>query len=373
MSIENITSAASAALVERDDEVRAIVLALVAREHVLLVGPPGTAKSMACRAVAATIDGARYCERLLAPTTPPEAVWGPISLAALREDRYEHVTAGSVADAHIAFLDEVGRASPAIADTLLHVLGPERQALIGTRQVRVPLVAAIGAANTWPIEPEQAAFLDRWLIRREVRPLSRTGRARLLREALPAVTPVATLADLEAAQRAAEAIVVDEAAYVALDDILEQLAAACVRPSDRRLRAAVKIARAAAVIDGAASVTPAHLEALRDVLWDRPTPEAIAATDEIVTRVANPTGAQVAAILLAADDAATSAANGADVATKIAATKKLQASERELAALAAQGGNGRAAKALAHVRAQRITIQAALLGIDPSKAAELAS
>jgi MoxR-like ATPase len=371
--LASIQSAASAALVERDEEVRAVVLALVAREHVLLVGPPGTAKSMACRTVAAAIGGARYCERLLAPTTPPEAVWGPISLAALREDRYEHVTAGSVADAHIAFLDEVGRASPAISDTLLHVLGPERQALIGTKQVRVPLIAAVGASNTWPTEPEQAAFLDRWLIRREVRPLSRVGRARLLREALPAVTPVATLADLEAAQRAAETIVVDEAAYAAIEEILDELSAAGVRPSDRRVRASMKIARAAAVIDGAARVAPAHLEPLRDVLWDRPTPEAIATTDEVVTRVANPAGAQVAAILLAADDAATSAANGADVGAKIAATKKLQASERELAALVAQGANGRAAKALAHVRAQRIAIQAALLGIDPSKAAELAS
>jgi MoxR-like ATPase len=36
----------AAALIERDDEIDLVLTALVAREHVLLVGPPGTAKSL---------------------------------------------------------------------------------------------------------------------------------------------------------------------------------------------------------------------------------------------------------------------------------------------------------------------------------------
>jgi MoxR-like ATPase len=108
------TQRSPAQLVGREREASILTLALIAREHVLLVGPPGTAKSHLCRTRRRAIEGARYCERLLSPTTAPatEAIWGPISISALRQDRYEHVTDGYAADAHVLYLDEVGRASP---------------------------------------------------------------------------------------------------------------------------------------------------------------------------------------------------------------------------------------------------------------------
>lgn len=366
--MKRVMAALESATIEREGEARALLLGLIANEHVLLVGPPGTAKSYLCRIMAAAVSGCRYVERLLSPTTPPEAVFGPVSLSALREDRYEHVGAGSVTDTELVFLDEWPRASDAIKDTLLHLLGPERQALVGTKQVKAPLRSAVAAANTWVEGADQAAALDRWLIRREVRPLSPAGRRRLVRETLPAVAPVVTLAELDAASAAAAVMPVSEAAWSAYETILDELAAAGVRPSDRRIRAAVKVARAAAVLDGAAEVAPSHLEPLGDVLWDAPGEQQGKAA-EIVLRIANPVGSQVMALLRAVDEVV---AGAVDASSRLGAIKKLEESRREAEGLAkTAGGNGRAGKALAHVKRELMRLQAAALGIDPAKAEAL--
>lgn len=364
MSLSKLRAALQAATVEREDEVNALLLSLIAREHVLLVGPPGTGKSYLCRLLAAGIQSARYAERLLSPTTPPEAVWGPISLSALREDRYEHVTAGSVADAEIAYLDEVGRASPAILDSLLHLLGPERQALLGTVQVKAPLVSAIGSANTWP---EDAAMLDRWLLRRVVRPVSPVGRETLLWATLPAVEPVVSLADLSIANELALGLPVSNEAKVTLAEMLDALAGAGIRPSDRRCRAAVKIARAAAVLEGASEVQRPHLEPLSMVLWDQP--EQAEQATEIVTRLANPQGARLIGLLRECDEAVQSSGTGAD--TRVAAAQKLGDILAEAKKLAALSTNGRATKVVKYVQREHVRLQALMLGIDPAKAESL--
>lgn len=354
------------ALIEREAETDAILLGLIAGEHVLLVGPPGTAKSLVCRSVAQAIAGCRYVERLLAPTTPPEAIFGPISLSALREDRYEHVSAGSVTEAELVFLDEFFRGSDAIRDTLLHLLGPERQALVGTKQVKAPLRSAIAASNSWADSADQAAILDRWLIRRTVRPVSPAGRRRLLRDQLPAIEPVVSLSAIEYASEQAAKLPVQDATWEALDKIVEELAAAGIRPSDRRLRASVKIARAAAVLAEADEVQPVHLEPLGDVLWVDPAEQPLKCS-EIVGRIANPIGQKLTELLREVDEVTEKAV---DAASRLVAIKKLEQCEKQAEGYVAQG-NGRAAKVLAHVKREAMRQSALALGLSAEKVAEM--
>ncbi|QDU18975.1 AAA family ATPase [Urbifossiella limnaea] len=96
----------AAALIERDDEVDLVLTALVAREHVLLVGPPGTAKSLLLDAVARWLDGRRFTA-LLTKFTQPDELFGPVSLAGLKEDRFVRVTTGRLPEADVCFLDEI--------------------------------------------------------------------------------------------------------------------------------------------------------------------------------------------------------------------------------------------------------------------------
>lgn len=363
MTLVPLRDGIAAQLVGREREAAIIVLALIAREHVLFVGPPGTAKSQMCRGAASLIEGATYFERLLTPTTAPEAVWGPVSISALREDRYQHITKGYAPDAHILYLDEIGRASAAILDSLLHLLGPERQALIGTEQVKVPLVAAIASANTWP---EDAAMLDRWTLRASVQYLPAGMRRDLLAFVAPQSKPVATLADLESAHVAIKAIKWSATAIATLDQILGDLDEAGIAVSDRRLRTSEKIARSAALLrDGstASEVLPIDLEVLQWVLWSVPDQAALA-TQKIVGR-ANPVGARLDTMLAEVDELVRAAV---DAPTRIDAKVKIETVLNEAMELAAKpGANGRAAKVVKYIREQATRVTGAILNMSAER------
>lgn len=367
MSVTQLRATIAGQLVGRDREAHLLALAFIAREHVLLVGPPGTAKSHLCRTGASAVSGARYCERLLSPTTPPEAVFGPVSLAALREDRYEHVTDGYAADAHFLYLDEVGRAGPAILDTLLHLLGPERQALIGTKQVQAPLVTAIGSANSWP---EDAAMMDRWLLRATVNYLPPSERRELLTFAPPPMAAVLTLAELAEATAASKRLAWSTAAAAAFDNILADMDDAGIQVSDRRLRASDKIARAAAILNGRTDeIMPGDLAALQFVLWNNPE-QAPKATEIVLTHAA-PLGGKLQSVMAEAMDLDKEAkTNPVERPTVLA---KLSALVSEVAALEALP-EARDPRAIADIALARRLLEAVtrrtntrLLGIPETK------
>src|SRR5512145_2300515 len=135
---------ASSGLVEREAVVELVVLAAVAREHVLVVGPPGTAKSQAVRRLAAQLHG-RYFEYLVGRFTEPTDVFGAVDLARLREGQVEIQTRGMLPEAEIAFLDEVFLGSPAILNTLLGILN-ERKFVRGHTHLDCPLMLCVGAS-----------------------------------------------------------------------------------------------------------------------------------------------------------------------------------------------------------------------------------
>lgn len=58
---------------------RLLLLAALAGEHLLLLGPPGTAKSELSRRMA-RLTGGTYFERLLTRFSVPEELFGPLSM-----------------------------------------------------------------------------------------------------------------------------------------------------------------------------------------------------------------------------------------------------------------------------------------------------
>lgn len=171
-------------LLQRDVAARALLLAALAGEHVLLLGPPGTAKSELARRLQRLLPGAHYFERLLTRFSVPEELFGPLSLKALEDDRYERLTGGYLPSAEVAFLDEVFKANSAILNTLLGLLH-ERCFDNGQHRVDVPLVCLVGASNEVPQDESLQAFYDRFLLRVPVAPVDDAHFAALLQTALP--------------------------------------------------------------------------------------------------------------------------------------------------------------------------------------------
>jgi MoxR-like ATPase len=167
-------------LVERDEPIRLALLAVLAGEHVLLLGDPGTAKSMVARRLHHAFASGGYFERLLTRFTVPEELFGPLSIQGLEQDRYERVVAGYLPSATVAFLDEVFKANSAILNALLTLLN-ERLFDNGTRRMVTPLAAVVGASNELPKGEDLSALYDRFLIRLQVAPVSKEGFRALLK------------------------------------------------------------------------------------------------------------------------------------------------------------------------------------------------
>jgi MoxR-like ATPase len=246
-------------LIERDALVELIALAAVAGEHLLVIGPPGTAKSEAVRRVARGLE-ASYFEYLLGRFTEPSEIFGPVDLRKLREGSVETETRGMLPEAQIAFLDEVFLGSTAILNTLLALLN-ERIFRRGHTSVRCPLRVCVGASNALPEGEALAAFADRFLLRIFVEPVPDT----LLEDLLEGgwtegqhKPRKARIEDLDALAQAARAADLAPARG-ALAQSIRTLRKAGVMLSDRRVVKVQRLIAAAAVLDGRAAPGEADL------------------------------------------------------------------------------------------------------------------
>src|SRR5260370_3080766 len=78
---------------ERIDLIDGAIVAMLSANHVLIIGPPGTAKSMLADELCGRIEGAHYFQSLLTKFSTPEEIFGALSLKGLEEDDYPRSTA----------------------------------------------------------------------------------------------------------------------------------------------------------------------------------------------------------------------------------------------------------------------------------------
>ena len=259
---------------ERAELIDGALAALLSSHHVLIIGPPGTAKSMLSDELCRRIEGANYFQWLLTRFTTPEEVFGAVSLKALEQDDYRRVTHRKLPDAHIAFLDEIFKANSSILNALLTLIN-ERLFHNGKEVTAVPLLTLFGASNELPEEEELTALYDRFLVRFVVNYIAEDFRFLRMLESPPQNERTClTLGELQELQAAARDVTIPSHAYRSIADIRRALNAKNIQASDRRYRQSLNLLQAHAYLDSATEVQEKNLFFLEHVLWRDPAEHA---------------------------------------------------------------------------------------------------
>src|SRR5258708_30588339 len=126
--IDRFRSSIGRFLVAKQELIDLMVVAAVAQEPLLLIGPPGTAKSDLVLKFkdAIGITEEDYFEYMLTRFTEPSEIVGPIDIQQLREGRYIRREQGKLPTARLAFLDEIFKSNSAILNILLTIINEKR-------------------------------------------------------------------------------------------------------------------------------------------------------------------------------------------------------------------------------------------------------
>jgi MoxR-like ATPase len=161
--------------VQKQEIIDLMVVAAVAQEPLLLVGPPGTAKSDIVLKFkdALGLAEADYFEYMLTRFTEPSEIIGAIDIKELREGKYLRKKEGKLPTARLVFLDEIFKSNSAILNILLTIIN-ERKFYQEGRPEPVPLRVLFAATNEIPEQGELAALKDRFVLKVQSRPVQDT-------------------------------------------------------------------------------------------------------------------------------------------------------------------------------------------------------
>ena len=277
LHFQNIARTLNAHFLDKQEIIRLLNVCAIAGEHMVLVGPPGTAKSAIIGMFSRLID-ARYFEYLLTRFTEPNELFGPVDIKEFREGRYSRRTGDMLPEAEIVFLDEIFKSNSAILNSLLHIIN-ERKFANGPNVMEVPLISLFAASNEVPNDDNLAALFDRFLLRvrsdyldsyhfhelmtrgiaQEMRQL--TGRA-------GALEPILAASDLRRLQSGFDRFMDFPEEFLAkYKGLVFQIRSEGITISDRRAVKLLKLFAASAVFDGRTRVTDGDFFILRHI-WN---------------------------------------------------------------------------------------------------------
>jgi len=265
---------------QREEVIDGALVALLANAHLLLLGPPGTAKSLLASTLCAQLDGARFFYFWLNKfITWRELACGQVIVREETNGAGKSIhfinTEGQLLHAHIAVLDEIFKASSATANSLLSLLNERRYSINPGEMKTAPLLTVFAASNEMPgkDQDELRAFSDRFLLRYEVDyiSISQEGESAFLDmlagSAVPPTTTI-TLEGLYYLRSQADLVQFDRGLLGMISAIRAMLKLQHqIEPSDRRYREALRAIKAYAFLNGHARVELEDLVILEHILW----------------------------------------------------------------------------------------------------------
>ena len=280
--LNNIENELNTYFVERKNEVHGLILGLISGSNVLLIGPPGTAKSMLVSSWAKTLDKSNYFSWQLHQFSTPEELFGPYSLALLEEDKYVRITDGKLPDADVAFIDEIFKCSHGNLNAMLSILN-ERVFFNDGKAMPLDLNCVVGASNEVPEDGDHLeAFMDRFSLKYVVDPIVENENFSKMLTNTEIFYPntLVTMEELKKVSQDISKVTLGEDLVSVLIELRTKLStslpgnkkdrALSMPVTDRMFRFAVRILKAEAWLRGRDTVSEDDFEILQHVLWSDP-------------------------------------------------------------------------------------------------------
>jgi MoxR-like ATPase len=251
--------------------IRALTIAIVARGHVLLQGPPGLGKTLLSKSLAAALGGTFSRIQGTADLMPSDIIGVHIFDATKRD--FEFRPGPLFAD--VLLVDEINRASPKTQSALLEAMEERQVSVERQTYVLPPQFFVIATQNPGDFEgtfPLPESQLDRFMLRIDMSYPARGEEEAVLRRymtleaSLPPPASVVTQAELGAARGAVDAVHVAPELFAYILDLAlasRQHAHLSLGLSTRGTLSVLRAARIAAALRGAAFVAP---DDVKDVL-----------------------------------------------------------------------------------------------------------
>lgn len=265
---------------QREELVDGALAALLSGVHILIVGPPGTAKSMLANVQCSLIPGARFFYYFLNKyTTWTQLACGQVTV---REEQRENGkwisfrnTEGEFLRSHIVFLDEIFESSSATLKSLLSFLNERTYTINAGETGHAPVLTVFAASNQLPgKEDEQLrAFADRFLLRYEVQyiTISQEGDnafVDMMADEDPLPDCLIEFSELNFFRAEVNKVRISRMILNLISSVRATLKLNHnIEPSDRRYKELKKVLRAYAFLNGHAQVELEDLAILEHILW----------------------------------------------------------------------------------------------------------
>jgi len=300
----------NAMFLEREQAIRELLVSLLACQHCVLIGDPGTGKSAMIEEICARVsdgtgNGLSLFSYLMTKFTQTDEVFGPVSFNGMKNETYNRVIAKRLPDSEIAFLDEIWKSSSAILNAVLKIVN-ERKFTNGTTVIDVPLMSIFAASNELPEGDDLEAIRDRMLFTHFVNHLSDANfELLMLRKAGlepdPFTFQKTTIgrSDLVKLQAYTRTIRFTRPVISAFTAVRRELAAEGIIISERRNGYCLQLMQANAVIEARDEVNEDDLAILYDALWLEPSQRAT--VSKIINQHSNPINARASELKDEAD------------------------------------------------------------------------
>lgn len=294
----------SVQFINREEELRGLLLALLSKQHVLLLGPPGTAKTQVAHAWAKSLD-MRFFRRLVNQFSTLDELAGPVDIKAYQtEGVFRRITTGKLPQVEIALLDEVFKGSPSILNCLLSMMEERIFDNDGVVE-QVPLASLVGASNELPADDDALeAFYDRFLLRFHIRYLEEDSDFKNMLYLKPPKGVESVLLsseDIALAQAEVEALAPSGETIEAVLTLRNALTENEIHVSDRRFKQMLRVMAADSWLAGFTEILPSSLQVGEHILWSKP--EQIRDVKRVVILSSDPQASRAIEIIEAVTEA----------------------------------------------------------------------